>query len=908
VLWIILCFLLLKNPVFADFESTPSATVVINKFQYYPPPTTKKEWVELYNLTDQEIDLNGWILTDEKNNNKSLNGLKIPVKGSTIFYDGDGWLNNDFDTIFLKIGETEIDKVKYNAVGKKITINDSLILESDTDLKGKWIGRKTDGGGEWQIFSDTSPPSDGGLNYFNGYKSVIEKINIGITEAKDSSGIGSTEVKMYESNLENNNCPKFNYLDIGSSLNDGKCYKFEYVAIDGVGNTGIFSSGAIVKFDTSKPEIFKINSAFRNILKLKSEFLANDPQSGVAGYKYGLGNLNCGSTIVPDNWSYIYNSILNIGYSGNPLSILGKAVNNAGLESEINCLDFITDLVAPKVDEQINPEKGKYKIGDKLPLSLEFSEVIETINPELFKIDKFNFADKNNNILSFEYEVKSGDLTSNLAIGETKILLNGGGIFDVAGNEADLKINDIDDGVEIDGVTPLISLVGETYVEIPQFGKYFDLGATASDIPDGDLTNKIEIENNIEVNLGGFYDVKYSVTDDAGNKSITDRKVKVVDTTAPNISKFLISNFQFLMSSNEEGYVEWKGKCDSENKNINNGNNVINIKNAGDGVYDNCEIRAWDKWGNVSNWEKINSFVIDTTPPIINFILPTPDNNVFVKGDVDVAISSNEKLKECFLEKENTDNWEGDWTVDLKNQDLVEKSIWQKINMDSEGVLSFWWRVSSEKDWDYLKFYIDGVLMNKISGEVPWQQQKYNLGVGEHIIKFIYSKDYSNELGEDAGWIDKVEINGDERVTPMNVVGNNAFGKLNNLSGGSTKYKVNCTDLFENKAVSEERKVIKESEKILEEVTPTPTPHSIFKTSVIIPTIKLAKPTSVKTTTKKSASVLGVAITLNPKTTITIAPTTKLKTKLPWEEIKFWGMGMLVLGTTSGVVLKKKDL
>jgi len=936
VLWIILCFLLFKNPVFADFEATPtpvpptliptpvptiiptiiltptpSVSIVINKFQSDPPMTGMKEWVELFNKTENEIDLSIYQLSDSsdiKTHVKSLTGT-IPAKGFFKYYEEvGGWLNNPGDTIsLLKIGET-IDKVSYTVGTKKITVNTNIISNLYSDLKGKWIGRSPDGSDNWQVFSDTDPPVGGGINYFNGYKTVVENVGVTIISATDQSGIGITTIITKMADLLNNNCINF-VVDVGNSLNDGKCYKFEYVAIDGVGNTGVFSSEAVVKFDTSKPENFKINSAFRNILKLKSEFLANDPQSGVAGYKYGLGNLNCGSTIVPDNWSYIYNSILNIGYSGNPLSILGKAVNNAGLESEINCLDFITDLVAPKVDRQTNPEKGKYKIGDKLPLSLEFSEAIETINPELFKIDKFNFVDKNNNILNFEYEVKSGDLTDNLKIGETKITVNGGQITDIAGNEADLKINNIDDGVEIDGIVPLISLVGETYVEVPQFGNYLDLGVTASDVPDGDLTNKIKTENNVDINLGGIYEVKYSVTDDAGNIASVIRKIKVVDTTPPTI-KILsdVENREFNLNSSEEGNLEWQGKCHGENKSLKNGNNVIKIKNEGDGTYDNCEIRAWDKWGNVSGWEKIDSFVIDTTPPIINFILPTPDNNVFVKDDVNIAIDSNEKLKECFLEKENTDNWEGDWTVDLKNQDLMKKSMEQKINMESDGVLTFWWRVSSEKDWDYLKFYIDGVLMNKISGEVPWQQQKYNLNVGEHIIKFIYSKDYSNESGEDTGWVDKVEISGDERVTPMNIIDNNAFGKLNNLTSGSTIYKVSCTDLFDNKAVSEERKVIKESEKILENVTPTPTPYSIFKTSAIVPTIKLAKPTSVKTTTKKSASILGVATTLNPKTTITIAPTTKLKTKLPWEEIKFWGMGMLALGITSGVMLLDKKV
>ncbi len=904
MLWIFWLFLLLKSPVLAT-EATTSATIVIDKFQFDPPMVGMKEWVELFNKSDSEIDLNIYKLSDFDNHHKTLVG-KIPAGGYFKHEESSGWLNNPGDTIFLKIGESIIDEVEYK-IDKNVVVN-NLIISDLTNLKGKWIGRSINGDNGWQVFSDTSPPTGGGINYFDGYKTVIENINIGITQVVDQSGIGSTLIITKISNLNNNICENFT-TDIGSSLSDGKCYKFEYVAIDGVGNTGIFTSNSIVKFDTSKPDLFTINSAFRNILKLKSEFLANDPQSGMAGYKYGLSNLGCGSTIVPDDWSYIYNSILNIGYSGNPLSILGKAINNAGLESEIGCLDFTIDLIAPKVSRQINPEIGKYKIGDKLPLSFEFSENIETINPNLFAVDKFYFVNKTDKILNFEYEIKENDLKNNLKIGETKITLNGGQIIDIAGNEADLKINNIDDGVEIDGVIPLISLVGETYVEIPQFGNYLDLGVTVSD---GEIT----VKNNVNTGLGGVYEVNYTVTDDAGNKNKAVRKVKVVDTTTPIIKiNSDVEKFEFSLDSNEEGNLEWRDKCEGENNNLKIGDNVIKIKNNGDGIYDNCEIRAWDKWGNVGEWKKINSFEVDTTPPIISFVN---------SSQIEMAIIANEKLKSCNMEKEkllsgdfetgNIDGWMGEWVVDdlhfakgkwsakspdLKSEDLIEKSIWQKINMESEGLLSFWWRVNSEKDWDFLKFYIDGILVKKISGEVPWQEENYNLNTGEHIIKFIYSKDYSGDEGEDAGWIDNVNIVGVGNIVSMIIEDNLATAKLNNLSGGSNKYKVNCKDRYDNKSEIIERTItinINHDEIVL----PTPTPHTIFKTSASIPTIKLTTKINKVTTTKKSPAVLGIV------TTVTSPPTTKLKSDTPWEEIKFWAMGMIALGTTSGVILLDK--
>ncbi len=885
VLWLFLLFLLLNNPVLAT-EATPSATIVINKFQFDPPMVGMKEWVELFNKTDSEIDLGIYQLSDFDNHNKILTG-KIPAKGYFLHEESSGWLNNPGDTIFLKIGESIIDEVEYK-IDKGFWV-DNLAISNFTNLKGKWVGRSIDGENEWMVFSDTEGPINGFINYFDGYKPIIEKIGMTIVPAVDRSGIGTTAIITKKANLINNICENF-MIDIGNSLGDGKCYQFEYMATDGVGNTTIFTSNSIVKFDFTKSEL-AIKNAFRNIFKIKFEFWGDDVQSSIFNYQYTLSELNCGSSITPSNWSYINSNILNIGYSGDPLSILGKSINNAGLESEISCLDFVIDIVAPKIINQSNPEIGKYKIGDKLEFSLEFDEEIELIENDLaikLNIGDAKFISKIGNILNFEYVVKFGDLSPNLEI----ILPLSGEIYDLAGNIADLKINNLDAGIEIDGIPPQISLIGSSYVEIAQFENYVDLGATSSD---GEIT----INNMVNTMLGGIYEVNYSATDEAGNTNQIMRKVKVIDTTSPTLNQLSIINYELRIESNEEGFIEWRGKCDSENKNINVGDNKITIKNSGDGIYDDCQIRAWDKWGNIGEWQKIDSFEIDTNPPVINFILPTPDDSSFTQNnEIEVAINSNEKIKTCNLEKENINSWKSEVLI---NQDLVESFMEQKVDIKNEGILSFLWKVSSEKDWDYLKFYIDGVLIDKISGIVDWEQKEYVLTVGQHIIKFAYSKDYSGEYGEDTGWVEEIKILGQETIIPMTIDGNNAVAKLTDLNSGAIKYKVFCTDFFDNKSETIERKIIKETEKIVEEITVIPTPYFIFKTNTL----------TVGTTSvviKKKPSVLGVATTNSPTITITPPPTTKLKPEIPWTEIKFWLMGMVVLGTTSGVVLLDKKV
>ncbi|HPE56944.1 MAG TPA: T9SS type A sorting domain-containing protein [Bacteroidales bacterium] len=72
----------------------------------------------------------------------------------------------------------------------------------------------------------------------------------------------------------------------------------------------------------------------------------------------------------------------------------------------------------------------------------------------------------------------------------------------------------------------------------------------------------------------------------------------------------------------------------------------------------------------------------------------------------------------------------------------------------AEDVLSFWYKVSSENNYDYLTFYIDNVEIDAWAGTVPWTLFEYTVPVGTHTFKWVYDKDGSVSSGEDACWID----------------------------------------------------------------------------------------------------------------------------------------------------------
>jgi hypothetical protein len=73
-----------------------------------------------------------------------------------------------------------------------------------------------------------------------------------------------------------------------------------------------------------------------------------------------------------------------------------------------------------------------------------------------------------------------------------------------------------------------------------------------------------------------------------------------------------------------------------------------------------------------------------------------------------------------------------------------------------QDTLSFWLRVSSEQNYDFLRFYLNGVQKGQWSGTVPWQKAFYVIPAGNHTFKWEYSKDPSVNTGEDACWIDYI--------------------------------------------------------------------------------------------------------------------------------------------------------
>jgi hypothetical protein len=78
--------------------------------------------------------------------------------------------------------------------------------------------------------------------------------------------------------------------------------------------------------------------------------------------------------------------------------------------------------------------------------------------------------------------------------------------------------------------------------------------------------------------------------------------------------------------------------------------------------------------------------------------------------------------------------------------------------VSSPGEISFHRSVSSEEGYDFLKFYIDGELMDQWSGSLNWAEFSYSVSAGEHNFSWVYSKDEVFSANLDAAWVDFIVL------------------------------------------------------------------------------------------------------------------------------------------------------
>jgi hypothetical protein len=97
---------------------------------------------------------------------------------------------------------------------------------------------------------------------------------------------------------------------------------------------------------------------------------------------------------------------------------------------------------------------------------------------------------------------------------------------------------------------------------------------------------------------------------------------------------------------------------------------------------------------------------------------------------------------------------------------VSESYLQISLNVVADGEISFYRKVSSEADYDYLQFYFDGQMQDEWSGEQDWAHFSYPVIAGEHTFTWLYMKDVGVVSGSDCGWIDYIIFPPLEGQTP----------------------------------------------------------------------------------------------------------------------------------------------
>ena len=156
-------------------------------------------------------------------------------------------------------------------------------------------------------------------------------------------------------------------------------------------------------------------------------------------------------------------------------------------------------------------------------------------------------------------------------------------------------------------------------------------------------------------------------------------------------------------------------------------------------------------------------------------------------GKAAVTYSHNDKFTGSDGEEFIDDAVEGALKSNSAEMNYSEVRVAIKFNANlKKSKLKFWYKTSSEKNYDYLK--INNETRERISGEVDWTEKELTVTAAE-TVTLSYVKDSSGESGSDCVWLKDFSL---EQLYSLTISAKDADGKA--VSGAA----VVLTDADEN--------------------------------------------------------------------------------------------------------------
>ena len=105
----------------------------------------------------------------------------------------------------------------------------------------------------------------------------------------------------------------------------------------------------------------------------------------------------------------------------------------------------------------------------------------------------------------------------------------------------------------------------------------------------------------------------------------------------------------------------------------------------------------------------------------------------------------------------NSEKYEGTFSAVSGNISDKQSSVLElELQVEKLGEISFYKKVSSETNYDFLKFFIDNEEKGSWSGNSNWSEENFPVSIGTHSFKWKYIKDNETSTGSDCTWIDYI--------------------------------------------------------------------------------------------------------------------------------------------------------
>ncbi len=115
----------------------------------------------------------------------------------------------------------------------------------------------------------------------------------------------------------------------------------------------------------------------------------------------------------------------------------------------------------------------------------------------------------------------------------------------------------------------------------------------------------------------------------------------------------------------------------------------------------------------------------------------------------------------------STNAHEGQYSLksaDIPNSGTTSATV--EFNSTAAGQISFWLKVSTESNYDWVDFKINNQTELHLSGDLDWTEYTFDVPAGNNVFQWKYTKDYMVSDNDDCFYLDYVTFPGGSGQTP----------------------------------------------------------------------------------------------------------------------------------------------